>query len=93
MAKQLEKIYENRGELWQGTKEIQSTIALFHTHSVENKIVISGFRDTWKVLEFPGVHGFSMTKEQIVSAQLPTLRSCRILPLTSLCPCLRMQWT
>ena len=77
---QLEKVYEDLGEPWQGIKAIQSTIALFRTHNVETKIMISGFRDTWKILEFPGAHGFSMTKEQIVSAQLPTLRSCRIPP-------------
>lgn len=39
-------------------------------HDVETKIMISSFRDAHKILEFPGAHGFSITKDQIVSAQL-----------------------
>jgi hypothetical protein len=76
----LEKVYEDRGELSQDVEAIQSTIALFHMHNVNTKIMISGFRDIRKILDFPGAHGFSLTKEQIVAAQLPTTRSCRIPP-------------
>jgi hypothetical protein len=82
MTTQLEKAYENRGEPSQGIKEIQSTIALFDMHNVGAKIMISAFSDLRKVLAFPGAHGFSVTKEQIVSARLPTSRSRRI-PLQS----------
>ena len=73
---------EDRGELSQGIEAIQSAIALFDLHGVKTKIMISGFRDIRKILEFPGAHGFSLTKEQIVAAQLPTTRSCHI-PLRS----------
>jgi len=76
----LEKVYEDRGEPSQGIKAIQNTIALFDMHNVETKIMISGFRDVRRVLEFPGAHGFSVTKEQIVAARLPTARSCSVPP-------------
>ena len=71
-------MYEDRGEHSQGVEAIQSTIALFDMHNVDTKIMISGFRDTRKIFEFPGAHGFSLTKEQIVAARLPTAQSCRI---------------
>lgn len=71
-------MYEDRGEPLQGIKAVQSTIALFDMHNVNTKIMISGFRDIRKILEFPGAHGFSLTKEQIVAAQLPTTRSSHI---------------
>jgi len=73
-------VYDDRGEPLQGIEAVQSTIALFHMHNVNTKIMISGFRDTHKILAFPGAHGFSLTREQIVAAQLPTTRSCRIPP-------------
>lgn len=73
---------EDRGEPSQGIEAIQSTIALFDMHNTNTKIMISGFRDIHKILEFPGAHGFSLTREQIVTAQLPTTRPYRI-PLRS----------
>ena len=48
-------------------------------HDASTKIMISGFRDILKILEFPGAHGFSLTKEQIVAAQRPTTRPRRTL--------------
>lgn len=42
--------------------------------------MISGFRDIRKISEFPGAHGFSISKEQIVASQFPTTRSCRVPP-------------
>lgn len=70
----------DRGEHSQGVETIQSAIALFDMHNVNTKIMISDFRDTRKILEFPGAHGFSIFKEQIVAAQLPTTRSYHIPP-------------
>ena len=52
-------------------------------HNVKTKIMISAFRDVRRILEFPGAHGFSVTKEQIVAARLPTARPCGILPQSS----------
>lgn len=49
-------------------------------HNIQTKIMISGFRDIRKILEFPGAHGFAITKEQIDAAQVPTARSCCIPP-------------
>ncbi|KAF9644207.1 hypothetical protein BDM02DRAFT_3122257 [Thelephora ganbajun] len=49
-------------------------------HNVTTKIMISGFRDIRRILEFPGAHGFSLTKEQIVAAKLPTTRSYYVPP-------------
>lgn len=49
-------------------------------HNIETKIMISGLRDIRKIAEFPGAHGFSITKEQIVSARITTSRLCRIPP-------------
>ena len=63
---------------------IQSTIALFDMHNVNTKIMISAFRDTQKIFDFPGAHGFSLTKEQIVAAQLLTTQSCRIPPQSAI---------
>ena len=77
-------MYEDCGERSQGIEAIQSTIALFDMHNVNTKIMISGFRDTRKIFGFPGAHGFSLTKEQIVAAQLPTTQSCRIPPQSAL---------
>ena len=71
-------MYEDRGELSQAIEGIQSTIALFGMHNVDTKIMISGFRDIRKILKFPGAHGFSLTKEQIVAAKVPTPQSYRI---------------
>jgi len=71
-------VYDDRGERPQGIEAVQSTISLFDMHNVDTKIMISGFRDTQKIFEFPGAHGFSITKEQIVAAKLTTARSCRI---------------
>ena len=73
-------MFEDRGEPSQGIKEVQSTIALFDMHNVQTKIMVSGFRDIRKILEFPGASGFSISKEQIVFARLPTARSCCIPP-------------
>ena len=64
----------------QGIEAVQSTIALFDMHSTDTKIMISGFRDIRKILELPGAHGFSLTREQIVAARLPTTRPCRVPP-------------
>ena len=77
---QLEKVYGDRGELSQGIETIQSTIALFDTHDVSTKIMISGFRDIHKILEFPGAHGFSLTKEQILAAKHRTPHPHHIQP-------------
>ena len=73
-------MYEDRGEHLQGIEAIQSTIALFDIHKVNTKVMISGFLNPWKILEFPGAHGFSLTTEQIVAAQVPTTQSCRVPP-------------
>ena len=77
-------MYNDRGERSQGVEAVQSTIALFNMHSVDTKIMISGFRDTQKIFEFPGAHGFSITKEQIVAAKLTMVRSRRTLSASSL---------
>lgn len=79
----MERVYKNLGVPPHGTKEIQRTIALFDRHKIQTKVMVSGFRDTNKVLELPGVHGFSITKEQIVAARLHTMRSCYV-PASSL---------
>ena len=44
--------------------------------------MVSAFRDhdMHKILEFPGAHGFSISREQIVSAKLPTSLPCRVPP-------------
>jgi len=73
-------VYGDRGELSQAIEGIQSTIALFGMHDTDTKIMISGFRDLCKILAFPGAHGFSLTKEQIVAAKFPTPQSCRVPP-------------
>jgi len=73
-------VYKDYEQHPQSIEAIQSTIALFDMHNVDTKIMISGFRDTQKIFEFPGAHGFSLTKEQIVAARLPTMRSCHVPP-------------
>lgn len=65
-------VYDGRGERSRGTKEIQNTIALFEMHKVETKIMITALKDLYKILEFPGAHGFSLTKEQIIDTQPST---------------------
>ena len=80
MVTQLEKVYKDRGEPSQGIEAIQSTIALFDMHNASTRIMITGFRDIRRVLDFPGAHGFSLTKEQILSAHLPNTQPCRIPP-------------
>ena len=77
---QLEKVYEDRGGRSQGIEAIQSTIALFDMHKIDTKIMISGFRDIRRILEFPGADGFSLNKEQIVAAQTPTTQPCSVPP-------------
>lgn len=47
-------------------------------HNINTKIMISGFSDPRKILDFPGAHGFCMTREQILAAQYPTTRLYRI---------------
>jgi len=71
-------VYGDRGELSQAIEGIQSTIALFGMHNTDTKIMISGFCDIRKILAFPGAHGFSLTKDQIVGAKLPTPQSWSI---------------
>lgn len=40
--------------------------------------MINAFRNARSILEFPGAHGFSITREQINCARLPSLRSYHI---------------
>ena len=45
--------------------------------------MISAFRDVRNILDFPGAHGFSVAKEQIVAAKLPTSRPYHVPPHSS----------
>ena len=47
-------------------------------HNVNTKIMINGFSDPRRILDFPGAHGFCMTRDQIVIAQHPTTRLYRV---------------
>lgn len=49
-------------------------------HNVNTKIMISELDDIRRILDFPGAHGFCLTKGQIDTVQLPTRRPCRIPP-------------